>query len=110
MDSSERRYKDKIRNQVGNIAVVAALNIGFAFFEVSILIDVAIIAIFGALIYIYNSRVASLGIIVFGSVALYLQLPHYSDAGGWRLAALAWLVVSGLITLYYSAKYHAQNT
>ena len=43
MDSSERRYKDKIRNQVGNIAVVAALNIGFAFFEVSILIDVAIL-------------------------------------------------------------------
>ncbi|MCE9678884.1 hypothetical protein LZP69_06755 [Shewanella sp. AS1] len=110
MDSSEESYKGKIRNQVGNIAVVAALNIGFAFFDTSILIDVAIITFFGALIYLYNSRIAALGIIVFGCVAMYLQLPNYSDAGGWRLAALAWLVVAGLISLYYSAKYHAQNT
>ena len=110
MGSVEKNYKDKIRNQVGNIAVVVALNIGFAFFNVTILIDVAIITFLGALIYLYSSRIASLGVVVFGCIALYFQLPHFSDAGGWRLAALAWLVIAGMISLYYSVKYHAKHT
>lgn len=110
MVSVSENYKDKIRNQVGNIAVVVALNIGFAFFNASILIEVAIMTFLSAFIYVYNSRIASFGVVVFGCIALYLQFPHFGDAGGWRLAALAWLVIAGVFSLFYSVKYHAKST
>ncbi|QIR14019.1 hypothetical protein [Shewanella aestuarii] len=110
MGRVEDNYKEKIRNQVANIAVVVAINIGFALFNLAILIDVATITFLGGLIYIYNSRIASLGVVVFGCIALFFQLPHFNDASGCRLAAFVWLVIAGMISLYYSLKYHAKHT
>ncbi|MFB2651156.1 hypothetical protein [Shewanella seohaensis] len=110
MVSVAENYKNKVRNQVGNIAVVVALNLGFASFNASILIDVAIMTFLGVLIYVYNSRVASFGIVVFGCIAIYLHLPHFTEASGWRLVSLAWLVISGVMSLYYSVIFHAKNT
>jgi hypothetical protein len=59
---------------------------------------------------VYNSRVASFGIVVFGCIAIYLQLPHFTEASGWRLASLVWLVIAGVISLCYTVICHAKNT
>lgn len=110
MESIENNYKDKVKGQVGSIAIVAALNIGFAFFELSILLDVVIILVLGAILYHWNSRISAFLIVIFGCFSIYQLIPNFSDASGWRVIASVWLVWSGLAALYFSTKLHAKNT
>jgi hypothetical protein len=110
MESIENNYRDKVKGQVGNIAIVAALNIGFAFFESSILIDVVIMLLLGGILYHWNSRISAFLIMIFGCFTTYQLIPNFSDASGLRIMASVWLVWSGLSALYFSTKFHAKNT
>jgi len=102
----ESPIRDKIKSNVANIGVVAAINIGFAFFQVSIFIDVAILALLGIGIYKWNSRVCSVLALVFGSISLYFQVYNFFEAGGWRIALILWWMYSSALLTFYTVKYH----
>ncbi len=102
----ENSVREKIKSNVGNLAVVAAFNLGFAFFEVSIFIDVAILSLLGFGIYKWNSRICSVLALLFGCTVLYFQFPNFTDVGGWRIALALWWVYSGALLTFYTIKYH----
>lgn len=98
--------REKIKSNVSSLVVVAALNIGFAFFQSSIFIDVAILVLLGGCIYKWNSRFCSVLVLVFGFIALYFQLPSFSEVSGWRIALILWWVYSGFLLTFYTIKFH----
>ncbi|PKI15274.1 hypothetical protein [Colwellia sp. 12G3] len=95
---------DKIKSNAANLIVVAALYIGYAFFEVSLIYDSVILFILGVVILKWKSRVASIAALIFGVVSLYLLISS-SNSDGIRFLAAGVIVWSGALSTYFTVKF-----
>ena len=94
---------DKIKSNAANLVVVAALYIGYAFFEVSLLYDSVILFILGLVILKWKSRVASFAAFIFGVVSIYFLISS-SNSDGIRFLAAGAIVWSGALLTYFTVK------
>ena len=101
--------QEKIKSKVGNLFAIMSFNIGFSFFEPTILIDVLSLAVLAFCLYKWYSRVSALLILVLGANAFYFQLEDIGDVGGWRMALIIWWIWSGVFALFYTFQLHAQR-
>jgi hypothetical protein len=105
MSVSSNEIQDSIKGVAANLVVIAAFNVGFAFFNFTLFIDVLILLVLAFCLFKWKSRVVSILILASGLLALYYQMDSPFDAGGWRIASIAWWVLSGIVSLYHTVKF-----
>ena len=104
MQESER-YVDKIKSSAANLYVVAALYLGFVFFDTSLISYIIALVVLGFPILKWKSRIASIITAIFGAVTLYIFL-NKASVDSFVLLGAAVVIWSGLHAAYYSFKFH----
>jgi hypothetical protein len=94
---------EKIKSNAANLIVVAALYIGYAFFEISLLYDSVILLVLGLVILKWKSRVASVAAFIFGGVSIYFLISS-SNSDGIRFFAAGAILWSGALSTYFTIK------
>ena len=105
MSVSSNEIQDSIKSIAANLVVIAAFNVGFAFFNFTLFIDVLILLVLAFSLFKWKSRVVSILILAFGLIALYYQMDRPLDTGGWRIALILWWVWSGIVSLYHTVRF-----
>ena len=110
MSDRSNEIKNPINSIAANLVVIAAFNVGFAFFNFTFFFDVLILLILAFCLFKWKSRVVSILILASGLLALYYQMDSPFDAGGWRIALIAWWVLSGIVSLYHTVRFQKSDT
>ncbi|MBA6225368.1 hypothetical protein H4J51_09410 [Colwellia sp. MB02u-18] len=109
MSDSSNEIQNSIKSIAANLVVIAAFNVGFVFFNFTLFIDVLILLVLAFCLFKWKSRVVSILILASGLLALYYQMDSPFDAGGWRIALIAWWVLSGIVSLYHTVRFQKSD-
>jgi len=107
MDDTQKKLESSIKSNAANLFIVAALYIGYAFFELSLIYDVAILTIIGISLIIWKSRIAAIAAAVFGCISTFFIL---EDFDGVRLLAAVVIFISGCLAIYNTVRLNTHIT
>ena len=99
MNTNYEKLKDSIKNLSANLGVIASFYAGFAFFSPTLLFDIALLVIILISLLLWQSRTAALILVVFSIASFYFQLQNPFEAGGWKIALIIWMFVTGVLVL-----------